>query len=229
MEGKPPPPERKQWDKGEWAEKARARDVAAADHAKKAEEAAKEGRKYRPMPDGPAPTGLAQQHKDLNLSKNLGKTVLVQTSTGTQGPRGAGFYCELCNRTLKDSLSYLDHLNSRFHLAKLGQSTHVARSTVAQVRERICQLREESKTKVDAKNFDFQKRLAVVREAEQAKKDARREDRKRKREERREEAKLGRVGVQKGASGAEVAAAVGEQNSIEAMMGFGGFGGARKR
>lgn len=114
-------------------------------------------------------------------------------------------------------------------LAKLGQSTHVARSTVAQVRERIRQLREESKTKVDAKNFDFQKRLAVVRDAEQAKKDARREDRKRKREERREEAKLGRVGVQKGASGAEVAAAVGEQNSIEAMMGFGGFGGARKR
>lgn len=141
--------------------------------------------------------------------------------------RGPGFYCELCNRTFKDSLSYVDHLNSRFHLSKLGQGTHVARSTLAQVREKIRRLREESQAKVDAKNYDFEKRIADVRAAEEDKRRRRREDRRRKREERKRAFELEQRGIDpKAVKDGDVDMA--EQDSMEAMMGFGGFG-AKKR
>jgi U4/U6.U5 tri-snRNP component SNU23 len=139
--------------------------------------------------------------------------------------------CELCNRTEKDSLSYLDHLNSGFHLRKLGQSTKVARSTVEQVRQRIAQLREESKTRVDAKNFDFQRRIAQVREAEEAKRVARKEERRRKRQQERDAHRASKAGVLDPSASAdkESGQAQAEMEGIESMMGFGGFGGGRKR
>lgn len=48
----------------------------------------------------------------LELDKNLGKTMVVQ-NPGGRGPGQPGFYCETCNRTYKDTIGYLDHLNSR--------------------------------------------------------------------------------------------------------------------
>ncbi|RSH85066.1 uncharacterized protein EHS24_006656 [Apiotrichum porosum] len=282
---KPTEPERKKWDKGDFAAKAREKDQQAYQHAKARDAAAAEGarghtsaalaipnqscsrqpclldrqpphpfprhplaphvppphhgspanpslspgKRYRPDQDLPRPTGLAQQHVNLGLDKDIGKTMLVSQTTTGKGPRGAGFYCDLCNRTLKDSLSYLDHLNSRFHLSKLGQGTHVARSTVEQVRQRIAELREQTKNKVDAKNYDFAKRLAVVRGAEEAKRQARKDERKKRKEKEREKDKMGKVGVLDASDRGAVGAAVDEQMSMEAMMGFGGFGSGKKR
>ncbi|BEI79773.1 hypothetical protein CcaverHIS002_0103020 [Cutaneotrichosporon cavernicola] len=225
---KPPVPERKNWDKGEWTEKARDKDRESKAFAQARDKAMREGRKFRPDDVRvPGATGYAQAH-GVDISKNLGKTMLVSNAAGT-GQRGAGFYCELCNRTLKDSLSYLDHLNSNFHLGKLGQSTHVARSTVAQVRARIAQLREQSKTKVDAKNYDFNQRLEEVRSAEREKREARRDERRRKRAEEREREELARLGVEGKRGEKEVEAAVAAQQSMEDMMGFGGFGGSKRQ
>ena len=81
-----------------------------------------------------------------------------------------------------------------------------------------------------------------MREGEQADRDRRKEERKRKRLERREEAELGRVGVVKRAKGEKenggvrgdgrdtaVENAQRENEDISLMMGFGGFGGGRKR
>lgn len=48
----------------------------------------------------------------LELDKNLNKTMVVQNSSG-RGPGQPGFYCETCSRTYKDTIGYLDHLNSR--------------------------------------------------------------------------------------------------------------------
>ena len=120
------------------------------------------------------------------------------------------------------------HCN-RADLRKLGQNTHQTRSTLSQVRAKIASLRAQSSDKVTAKNFDFQKRLAAVREVEQSEKERRREDRKRKRAERREGESLGKLGLEKGASEKEVNRAKGEIEGLEAMMGFGGFGGQKKR
>ena len=50
----------------------------------------------------------------------------------------------------------------------LGQTTRIERSTVEQVRARIAYLREKTKEASNAKSYDFEKRLAEVREREAA-------------------------------------------------------------
>lgn len=46
----------------------------------------------------------------LELDKNLNKTIIV---SGGQGAGQPGFFCDLCNKTSKDSVAYLDHINGR--------------------------------------------------------------------------------------------------------------------
>lgn len=63
--------------------------------------------------DLPKPTELMKaRDAPLDLDKNLGKTMVVQ-NPGGRGPGQPGFYCEACNRTYKDTVGYLDHINSR--------------------------------------------------------------------------------------------------------------------
>ena len=50
---------------------------------------------------------LEAREEPLELDKNLNKTIIVASGR-------PGFSCETCKRTLKDSASYLDHVNSRF-------------------------------------------------------------------------------------------------------------------
>lgn len=55
---------------------------------------------------------MKRREGSLDLDKNLGKTMVVQNTSG-RGPGVPGFYCETCNRTYKDSTGYLDHINGR--------------------------------------------------------------------------------------------------------------------
>jgi U4/U6.U5 tri-snRNP component SNU23 len=55
---------------------------------------------------------MKQREGSLELDKNLNKTMVV-TNPGGRGPGQPGFHCEACNRTYKDSVGYLDHINSR--------------------------------------------------------------------------------------------------------------------
>ena len=120
-------------------------------------------------------------------------------------------------------------------LAKLGQTTQVSRSTLSQVRARIHLLRESTKHRVTAKNYDFEARLREVREGERVGRDRRKEERKRKREERREDELAqfpGKRVKENGAGGGTngvVERPLGEDENISTMMGFGGFGGGKKR
>ncbi|KAL7420107.1 U4/U6.U5 snRNP associated protein [Cryptotrichosporon argae] len=241
---KPTVPQRRAWDKDEWAAKAKERDEAAAEHAKEAEKAMLAGKKYRPKADLPKPTeNMQQRTENIDLNAGVGKTTLVQTTAGS-GARAGGFYCEVCNRTFKDSLSYLDHINGRFHLRALGQTTNVARSTLSQVRAKIAALREQSRTRVEAKDFDFRKRIDEVKAKEAAERERRREERRRKKTERRGERAGAGAGAtarrredesdgeragkrRKAEDGAQAADAAGD-DAMAAMMGFGGFASKRK-
>ena len=49
----------------------------------------------------------------------------------------AGYYCSVCDCTLRDSLSYLDHINGKWHNRALGMSMRVEKSTAEQVRQRL--------------------------------------------------------------------------------------------
>jgi len=157
---------------------------------------------------------MKQRENDLELSKNLNKTIVVQNPSG-RGPGQPGFFCETCNRTYRDTTGYLDHINGRQHLRRLGQTTRVARSTVVQVRARIALLREKTKEASSAKDFDFNKRLAEVK----AKEDALRAEKKAAKKTEKEKARMEIV---------KNTMAQQEEDEMAKMMGFGTFGSSKK-
>ncbi|KAF8894013.1 hypothetical protein BD779DRAFT_1504743 [Infundibulicybe gibba] len=206
---------RKKWDKEEYAEKARKKDQEEKERMQENEERMKQGkkpRKGRPRDDLPKPTQLMKQRDaPLELDKNLNKTMVVQ-NPGGKGPGQPGFHCETCNRTYKDSVGYLDHINSRAHLRALGQTTKLERSTLEQVRTRIAFLREKTKEASSAKAFDFDQRLAEVK----AKELAIRAEKKAQKQAEKERARL------------ELVKDSAPNDEMAQLMGFGGFGSSKK-
>ncbi|KAG8783236.1 hypothetical protein FRC12_019949, partial [Ceratobasidium sp. 428] len=160
---------RRKWDKEEYAQKAKEKDDAEKKRMQENEELMKKGKRPRKAKEElPKPTEMMKQREHgLELDKNLNKTIIVQNAGG-KGPGQPGFYCDLCQRTCKDTSGYLDHVNSRQHLRRLGQTTQIARSTLDQVRARIALLREKTKEASSARTYDFEKRLQEVRDAENA-------------------------------------------------------------
>ena len=174
---------------------------------------------------------MKRREGSLELEKNLNKTMVVQ-NVGGRGPGQPGFYCEACNRTYKDSVGYLDHINSKarkfillflwfiFHLKShadlrvIGQTTRIERSTLEQVRARIAYLREKTKDASNAKSFDFDQRLAEVK----AKEAALRADRKAQKKAEKDKARLELLKD----------SAMDGGDEMVAMMGFGGFGTTKK-
>lgn len=206
---------RKKWDKDEYRERAKQKDAEEKERMQENEERLKQGKK--PLKgrknDLPKPTELMKQREgSLELDKNLGKTMVVQ-NPGAKGSGQPGFFCETCSRTYKDSVGYLDHINSRAHLRAIGQTTRIERSTLDQVRARIALLRERTKDITTAKAFDFDQRLAEVK----AKEAAIRADR-----------KAQRKAVKEQARTELVKDAMLQDTDLSAMMGFGGFGSSKK-
>lgn len=205
---------RKKWDKDEYTERAKQKDTEERERMQENEERMKQGKRPRKGTKKylPKPTELMQAREaPLELDKNLGKTMVVQ-NPGGRGPGQPGFYCETCNRTYKDSVGYLDHINSRAHLRALGQSTKIERSTVEQVRARIAMLREKTKDASNARAFDFDKRLAEIRDKEQAL----RQDKKDQKKAEKEKARF------------ELMKDLESDNEMTRLMGFGGFGSSKK-
>ncbi|KAL9937643.1 hypothetical protein V8E36_003188 [Tilletia maclaganii] len=133
------------------------------------------------------------------------------------GQKQPGFYCDLCKRTYKDTMAYLDHINGRSHLRRLGQTTQAGRSTVEQVRARIEKLRAEREDKTrGAANYDFEARLRQIAEEQEKAKAAQKAARRAEKEAavQAKEAKLNEGGLDEDAM---------------ALMGFGSFGAAKKR
>ncbi|CAE6504542.1 unnamed protein product [Rhizoctonia solani] len=204
---------RRKWDTEEYAQKAKEKDEEERKRMKENEELMKKGKRPRKRKeDLPKPTELMKQReKNLELDKNLNKTMIVQNAGG-RGPGQPGFYCDLCERTLKDTSAYLDHLNSRQHLRRMGQTTQIARSTLDQVRARIALLREKTKEASTARSFDFEKRLQDIRDAEEQA----RAEKKRRKQEKNKPVETDAVEKTK------------EDESMAVMMGFGGFGSSKK-
>lgn len=203
---------RKTWDQKEYEEKARAKDQEIAENAKAAEEAIQQGKRPpRKKEDLPKATEMMKARDlPLELDKNLNKTIVIDASVGS-GQKQPGFYCDVCKRTCKDSARYLDHINGRTHLRRLGQTTKVAHSTLNDVRLKIAELREKSAASAEKKQYDFEQRIKEIQLAEQKDKEAAREAKRRKRE---EERKKEQEELTKGVD-----------KDMMAAMGFGAFGG----
>ena len=101
-------------------------------------------------------------------------------------------------------------------LRALGQTTRIERSTVEQVRARIAHLREKTKEASSAKSFDFEKRLAEVRQKEEA-------VRAEKKAQKKVEKEKSRMETMK-----DVATEQDGGKDMMHMMGFSGFGSTKK-
>ena len=152
--------------------------------------------------------------------------------------RGAGFYCEACDLTFKDSLQWVDHLNSKQHLHAVGERDEVVVATLEMVVERLAWLkRRREEEGVGGEEVDLARRLAERARAEEEERVQKREKRKVARRERKErERKLEKeAGVGSGDGDRAGGGGEGDEEDPDAvamarMMGFaGGFGTTKKR
>ncbi len=66
---------------------------------------------------------------------------------------GVGWHCKVCDCFLKDSLTYLDHINGRKHQRALGYSMRIAKSTTEEVVSKLDQLAQEQQKVNEVKRF----------------------------------------------------------------------------
>lgn len=214
---------RKKYDLDEYAAKAKAREEAEKEERKARWEAKMAGKKYyKPLDGSEALTTARNATQDF--SKMVGTTTLVPAGAGVgKRGRGAGFYCEACDLTFKDSLQMLDHTNSMQHLRAIGQTGDVRKATAAEVHARIELLWERLQERKKEEVISLKERLEVRKEEEEKERDERR----RKRKEAEERKRLEKEAALK------VKTEYGEDVRIEgehdeddmmAAMGFTGFG-----
>jgi U4/U6.U5 tri-snRNP component SNU23 len=204
---------RRTWDKEEFAAKAAAQEKKDAED----EESPLDAKKRRRLERDPLHQGLIVQRSALrgrefqvDLASRLGKTQVVTNSTPLN--QQAGYYCQVCDCILRDSQSYLDHINGKYHNRALGMNMVVERSTADQVRNRLQALKEKTvEHDPDLTVADGFDRAVLQRQEEEE-------------EERRQRAKGKRR------KAAQVSDDEEEELDPEmaAMMGFGGFGGSAK-
>ena len=139
----------------------------------------------------------------------MGTKQIVNPETG----EGMGFICKESGKILRDSMSYLDHINGKKQQRALGLSMRVERSTVDQVKARFDHHKRKKEEEMKNGPVDFSKRMALADQDEEELKRARKE---------RKQAKK-----QKAETGNDDAADEIDPE-LAAMMGFGGFGGGAK-
>jgi hypothetical protein len=104
---------RKVWDLEEAERQYEERLEREREEAKDAKKKKAAGGKLAPPSTGNANSVQARTEAVIKTEELRGKRELVAPTTGIGNKgRSAGFYCEVCDLTYKDSFSYLDHINS---------------------------------------------------------------------------------------------------------------------
>merc|ERR1712060_538337 len=104
-------------------------------------------------------TFLKQRTQELELDKNLGKSKVV--TTWAIKPMQGGYWCSVCECLLKDSSTYLEHVNGRRHNRNLGMNMKVEKIGVDRVREK---LKAMSKKPEVIEQEDITERLKALEE-----------------------------------------------------------------
>mmetsp|Transcript_21008 Transcript_21008/g.31095 ORF Transcript_21008/g.31095 Transcript_21008/m.31095 type:complete len:286 (-) Transcript_21008:48-905(-) len=195
---------------------------------------------------------LKARRGKVDLESKVGKTEIINpdaaatssaatdatvsiTDGVSKSVSGVGWHCKVCDCFLKDSLTYLDHINGRKHQRALGFSMRIAKSTTNEVVSKLDQLAREHQAKEaeDSLNEGKESEDANVNGFEDIvkKKDEeiehRKADRKKRREERkkkmREEAKQEQL-PPVDEDDEDIVEEEDVNPDIAALMGFSGFG-----
>ncbi|CRH02848.1 zinc finger protein, putative [Plasmodium relictum] len=120
---------------------------------------------------------LEERKENLSLEKNLGKIQILTQKTPKE--EQGGFYCKICECIIKDSQTYLDHINGKNHNRMLGYSMKVKRVTLDDVKKKLNILKDkkENETKEIEKDAyeEAKKNLKEIQEIEEKKAQKRKE------------------------------------------------------
>lgn len=245
---------RRTWDTETYEKKAKARQQAAdsveprrTDHVSAASQDDKEeflpAEKGAAGPEGSQRAFLKARKGKVYIDSKVGDKEIVSAEAATlvrtaEGDirdgvvkTGVGWHCRICDCFLKDSHTYLDHINGKKHQRKLGYSMRVERSSKDDLMTRLNQLtkkREEESSTQERDQLDYHELVKAKDEEERLRK----EERRRKRLERKNRAND--VGPeredqeQEGDDGEEDELEAEVDPAMAAMMGFSGFGGGSR-
>lgn len=169
---------RRTWDKDAYERKAKYGHAGTEANTKALELSDK-----RNLPPSQRDLLTARDYK-VDLDSRLNRTSVI--SEGGKDGSG-GYYCEVCDCVIKDSMNFLDHINGKKHIQNMGMSMKLKKSTVEDVKARFEFLKE--KKKQEKKEYSLSERLEDAKEEEekmqaytqQVRKD--RKDRKRRKDE----------------------------------------------
>lgn len=97
-----PEDHRRKWNRDEYEQKADER--ARASRNESDEEDEKPRKKVRKEPAKP-------REEKVDLESRVGKSVIITQTTPLN--LAGGFYCDVCDCVIKDSINYLDHINGK--------------------------------------------------------------------------------------------------------------------
>lgn len=178
-------------------------------------------------PEGSKRAFLRARQQAIDLESKIGTSEMVSSDNAVV-KTGIGWHCKVCDCFLKDSHTYLDHINGKKHQRKLGFTMRVERSTKDQVLDRlksITQTKVQQQSSmhdiVDLDELVHSKDEAMQREREE-KKRIRKE---RKAMETQQQQQQREENVDDDEEEIEIE---GIDPEMAAMMGFSGFGGGNK-
>mmetsp|Transcript_19456 Transcript_19456/g.28837 ORF Transcript_19456/g.28837 Transcript_19456/m.28837 type:complete len:265 (-) Transcript_19456:383-1177(-) len=163
----------------------------------------------------------------VDIDSKIGSTEVISADAAAANDisegvtkTGVGWHCKVCDCFLKDSHTYLDHINGRKHQRNLGYSMRVERSTKEQVNERLKQLLVDQQQQQKSSSIPEDLLMGASDMIKKKDTDLKRqkEERIKRRKERKEAAKR----QEEDDDEPQI------DPAMAAMMGFSGFGGGNK-